>query len=647
MGEGAHRQPEETAMLRHPVLAVIFTVAVYGAVPGAVRGSVVVHGALSTVGVPFPESAATERFGRLSQAETAAPLAADIPLSYEHFPRILDPGETGTIRVVVEVVGDVQTVLFRRNVPTADLGRVVETWRRSGTRNIDGRVVSSFTEDYPASILSDLLVYAHGNDFPQVPLGRLEAPGKLSAEPDFVTLWLRLAPSNLPTSTVRLLTVVDGDEATAQYASHVVNLVIPGFGDERIQGGVGAFAFQRAARAFYDHFSDQYQTLTFVPRKSPLGESEQMNVNVMNDIAGTGMPLVDDRVLFDSEVLRSVQLLSAGFLAQRRAVLHQLAHHWGDMSGLADIAGVVSAGFDPETHTPLVHPGATMVGAVLDGTREIRRFSIDAGDVFRVAASVPPVLFHPLQLYRMGFLGPAQIPDTTVFERQGQFDPIRVTAPVVGTEVVGPHVTIGINDIMAALGPREGPVFSEWNQAFVVVSDELVSQREMDYFNFYAKRAEAPTGTRSYDGFGSFREATGGRASMRTRIEPRDPMAHLAISENLDVRDVPFGAGDWRGVILDDPLPSRLRRGSSLTLSGRIDSKILPDNYQFFVLRVSRYGDPAAASKWTQSSVTGGRFAATLRIGSLPGAYAIDAFVFADAKTPPITTSAVTSLFVD
>ena len=646
MGEG-RRLPGETALLRHPALAVILSVAIYGGVPAAVWGSVVVRGAFPTVGLPVRENVATERLGPLSQGETTAPSAADIPLSYEHFPRILDPGETGTIRVVLEMGGDVQTVVFRRNVPTADSGSVIETWRRSGTRSVDGRVVSAFTQDYPASILSDLLVYAHGNDFPQVPLGRLEAPGAMSPEPDLVTLWLRLAPSNLPSSTVQVLRSIDGDEAEAQYASHVVNVVVPGFGDERIQGGEEAFAFERAARVFYEYFSDQYQTLTFVPRESPLGESEQMNVNVMNDIAGTGMPLLDDRALFDSEVLRSVQLLSAGFFAQRRAGLHQLAHHWGDMSDLADIAGVVSAGFDPEKHTPLVYPGATIVGAVLDGTREIRRFTADTGGVFRVAESVAPVLFHPLQLYRMGLLGPAQIPDITVFERQDQFDPIRVTAPVVGTEVVGAHVTVGINEIMAALGPREGPVFSEWNQAFVVVSDELVSPREMDYFNFYAQRAEARTGTRSYDGFGSLSEATGGRASLHTRIEPRDPIAHPAISESLDVSDVPFGARDWRGVVLDQPLPSRVRRGSPLTLSGSIDSKILQDNYQFFVLRASRYGDPAAAAKWTQSSVTGGRFSVTLRIGSLPGAYAIDAFVFVDAKTPPITTSAVSSLFVD
>lgn len=634
-------------MLRHPALAVILSLTVSGAVPGAVGGSVVVRDGLPAVGMRAPGNVSAGRLGRLSQGEATTPLAADIPLSYEHFPRILDPGETGTIRVVVEIVGDVQTAVFRRNVPTADSGRVIETWRRSGTRSIDGRMVSSFTENYPASILSDLLVYAHGNDFPQVPLGRLEAPGELGIEPDLVTLWLRLAPSNLPSSTVRVLSSADGDEANAQYASHVVNVVVPGFGDERVQGGDGAFAFERAARVFYQHFSDEYQTLTLVPRKSPLGESEQMNVNVMNDITGTGMPLVDDRVLFDSEVLRSVQLLSAGFFAQRRAGLHQLAHYWGDMTGLTEIAGVASAGFDPERHTPLVYPGTTVIGSVLDGTREIRRRSSEAGEVFSVAESAAPVSFHPLQLYRMGFLDSAQVPNITVFERQDQFGPMRATAPVVGTEVVGPHVTIGINEIMATLGPRDGPVFSEWNQAFVVVSDELVSQREMDYFNFYAKRAEAPTGTRSYDGFGSFLEATGGRVSLHTRIAPRDPIAHPAISESLNVSDVPFGAGDWRGLLLDQPLPSRVARGASLELSGSIDPEILPENYRFFVLRVSRYGDPAAASKMTQSSVTGGRFSATLRIGLLPGAYAIDAFVFVDAKTPPVTTSAVTSLFVD
>ena len=83
-------------------------------------------------------------------------------LGDDHFPRILTPAEAGTIRVIAEVVGEFQTVVFRRNQPTRSLGCREELWSRSDTRAVEGRVISVFEKVYPASILSDLLVYPHG-----------------------------------------------------------------------------------------------------------------------------------------------------------------------------------------------------------------------------------------------------------------------------------------------------------------------------------------------------------------------------------------------------------------------------------------------------------------------------------------------------
>ncbi|MDP6580606.1 MAG: hypothetical protein QF681_08125 [Vicinamibacterales bacterium] len=585
-------------------------------------------------------------------------LSEGTPLVYEHIPRILTAGETGTIRVIAEVAGDVPTALFRRNVPTLSGGVLAESWTRSTTRTVDGRVVSVFDRSYPGSILADLLVYAHGTDRPQVPLGRLEVPGSNDTDPNgasvdssFLTVWLKLASSSLPTSMVRVLASQAGDEPVGQYASHVVNLVIPGFGDSRVSNGPRAFEFEEAAETFYRHFSDSYHALSFIPRRSPFMSYGALNINVKNDVAGIGAALFDDQAAYGSGMLRSVQLFAAGFAGQQEMTVHQLGHHWGDETNLAAIAGVASAGRQPERHTPLLHEGATWLGAVLEGSREVERVpSVESGgiDLYRIRLTSAPVMFHPLQLYRMGLLEAAAVPDVTVFADQAQFRSTETDAPAAGTPVTGAQRTVNINQIMAALGTRTGPTFTLWRQAFIVVSDELISQEEMDYYNFYAQRASAPTGTRSFDGYGSFFEATGGRVTLETDIETLDAGSNPKVTETLQVSDVAFGARDWRGLVFDPPVPSRLVSGASVTLRGRIDTATLPGSYQFIILRAVRFGDAPATAKTAQARVNGGRFAVPLRFTSAEaGAYAIDAFVFEDADSQAIPTSVVTPLFVD
>ena len=430
-----------------------------------------------------------------------------------------------------------------------------------------------------------------------------------------------------------------------------MNLVVPGFGDARLLNGVQAFELEEAAQAFYRHFADTYHTLSLIPRRSPFASYSAFNINVKNDVEGIGAALSDEQAAYGSGTLRSVQLYAAGFAGQHETTVHQIAHHWGDETDLAEIAGVAAAGHQPESHTPLLSGEATLIGAVLDGTREVERVAstIPGGDdTYQITRTMAPVTFHPLQLYRMGFLEPAAVPDVTVFADQAQFSPSTATAPAVGTPVTGEQRTLNINQIMAALGSRRGPSFTQWRQAFVVVSDELISQTEMDYYNFYAQRAAAATGTRSYDGFGSFFETTGNRVTLQTDIDTRDAGGNPKVTQTLAVSYPLFGPRDWRGLVFDAPVPSRVSAGTSLTMTGSIDTELLPGSYQFIILRAARDGDAPSAAVTVQTTVSGGRFSVPFRFTSAQtGTYAIDAFVFVDADTPAIPTSVVTPLFVD
>jgi hypothetical protein len=589
---------------------------------------------------------------------TGAPVSDNTPFAYEQFPPILVPTEIGTIRVVAEVVGDVPVATFRRNVPTQQTGYIVETWTRNRTRAVDGRLISVFDEGYPTSILADLLLYRHGNDFPQVPLGRLEVPGSglpdldgMSTTPSFVTLWLRLAPSNLPVSTVLPIASTDEAAPAGQYASHVVNIVMPGFGDRQVLNGARAFELEEAAQAFYRHFADTYHTLSFIPRRSPFGPYAGFNITVKNDVEGIGTPLMDTQAAYTSRTLRSVQLYAAGFAGHHETTVHQTGHQWGDETDLAGIAGLAAAGRQPGTHTPLLGGGATLLGAVLQGTREVESIpsNVPGGAAsYRIGRTPAPVRFHPLQLYRMGFLEPSAVPTVTVFANQSQFASDKATTPAVGTPVTGEPHTVHINEIIAALGPRRGPTFTEWRQAFVVVADELISQAEMDYYNFYAHRAAAATGTQSYDGYGSFTEATGNRVTLRTAIDTRDAAGTSPIAQTSPVSHVPFGRRDWRGLVFDAEVPSYIAVDESLTWTGSIDTQFLPARYEFIVLRATRYGDAPADATTVRVSIRAGRFSIPVQFTpDQVGAYAVEIFVFEDAASAAISTSVVTPLFVE
>ncbi len=641
-------------MLRSCVLVTGLALALFGATPRSEQGPVVRVGSLPIAGERPGFICGTPAESRPG-LRPLSPLAANSPLAYDHFPRILTPNEAGTIRVVAEVVGDVPAVVFRRNVPSLPTGYVSENWSRATTRSVGGRLVSVFDQSYPGSILADLLLYPHGHDFPQVPLGRLEVPGSgvtdpngTLSSPSFVTVWLKVAPASLPASIVGLVNSSASSGPVAQYASHVVNLVLPGFGDARMSNGGQAFEFKRAAAAFYRHFADVYHTLSFVPRRSPFGYAA-FNINVTNDVRGIGSALFNEQAAYGSRMLRSVQLYAAGFPGQHETTVHQIAHQWGDETNLAGIAGAVAAGYQPARHSPLLQGGTTLIGAVLKGTREVERVPstvVGGTDTFQIKRTTAPITFHPLQLYRMGFLEPAAIPDVTVFADQAQLGGAPPSAPTVTTPVVGVRKSVDINEIMAALGPRSGPSFSEWRVAFVVVSEEPVSKREMDYYNFYAQRAAVAAGTRSYDGFGSFSEATGNRTILRTNVDPLDPGVTQKIAQTLAVGYPSFGVRDWRGLVFDTVVPSRVQSGSTLVLTGRIDQEILTGNYRFLVLRVARYGALPSAATTVQTTVRGGRFVVPLSLVQ-PGAYAIDAFVFVDADGPAIPTSVLTPLFVE
>jgi hypothetical protein len=266
--------------------------------------------------------------------------------------------------------------------------------------------------------------------------------------------------------------------------------------------------------------------------------------------------------------LQSVELFQRVNLTQHASSSHEIAHQWGDHIDWTRLTGISRSGHDPDGHDPLWAEGETFIGSVLTATRRVAR----AGDGWVIERAADP-RFHPISLYSMGLIGPEAVPELTLFDDQAQFDPNTSATPDPGRAVIGPTRTATIYNVIGMYGARTGPVHATWRRATVVVSRErLLTQREMDYWTFFAQRLGDPnrTGSIGYFGTGSFDRATGNRMDLRTEIEP---LSGEPINQPLAVDDQPFGTRDLHGVVLDAPLPSRYRVGERVSWSGVVNAE--------------------------------------------------------------------------
>ena len=153
------------------------------------------------------------------------------PLWFDQNPRLLHAAHPGGLSFDnLLVLGDVETLYFERWSDRS--GSVPETWHRTGTTAVEGRLISIFNPRWTAAELWDAVrARTRGFDSPYVHFGRLTVPSPDRDEGRAFGIVLNWTPLNLPPAQV---TRIDAD---TQYASHVVNLVVPGCGDRRLSAG--------------------------------------------------------------------------------------------------------------------------------------------------------------------------------------------------------------------------------------------------------------------------------------------------------------------------------------------------------------------------------------------------------------------------
>jgi hypothetical protein len=426
-----------------------------------------------------------------------------------------------------------------------------------------------------------------------------------------------------------------------QYASHVVNLVVPGFGDSRATGGAYDLDLATVSNRFYEHFADRYDSIAFVAQRSQVAEYGAFHRNIKNQVEGIGKPLLDQSHRYGSAGrLQSVEFYSQGQFATNEQSSHEIAHQWGDGFDWRQLAGIAEAGWHPSSHTPLLYRGETLLGSVLAGSRRVGRSdkALPSDADYAVERTSSPMRFHPLQLYRMGHLPVDDVPDVWVFVDQDQLSGQNGRTPSEGTSISGQTNRVTIQGIVAHHGSRRGPSPTVWRRATVVVSqDGLLSQSEMDYWNFFAQRLEDPSqsGVVSFDGYPSFDELTDYRVDLQTDIVPARPATTAHDNELVQPLASPaidspaFGQRDWPGVEFDAPVPSHYHADTTVRLSGRITADA-PDATDSILVRFWKSGGESqdALRFWGDVNADG-RFTVDVDPTSLQeGSYSVGVFLF-------------------
>ena len=131
-----------------------------------------------------------------------APATDGNGLSYRQDPPLLFGDYVGPVALRdFLVAGDVPTIRFKVAIDDSE----VETWQRSATRQVSGRLVSVFEPSWPVGTLDRVLIGTRwGWDQMGLYWGELLAEG---VEPGSgSSVYLRMAPTNLPRVQVRALT---------------------------------------------------------------------------------------------------------------------------------------------------------------------------------------------------------------------------------------------------------------------------------------------------------------------------------------------------------------------------------------------------------------------------------------------------------
>lgn len=273
-------------------------------------------------------------------------------------------------------------------------------------------------------------------------------------------------------------------------------------------------------RRFYQYFGDDFDFLAVV---HPVFRFENRTYTaVRNDTRGLGLPIFDQSSMYGSagrlQGIINYPIDSFYDLAETGSV-HEIGHRW--MNYLQQPA--LSRG---RPHWPISDLANSVMGFSIPPTGEGGAFPFSlvpqGGGDYLLRRTEAGRAFNDLDLYLMGLIPADAVRSHFVFNDQNQLSQLRN-----GGVLHGPVTAVTIADVVAQDGPRS-PSVADAQKSFriatiVLSAGRLLSASEMAFFDHMAARGEATSPLAFTAGFDRgttlpFRVATGGRASLTTRV---------------------------------------------------------------------------------------------------------------------------------
>ena len=297
------------------------------------------------------------------------------------------------------------------------------------------------------------------------------------------------------------------------------------------------------ANRFYQTHGDKYDFLNFVHVTGVRGN--RYHAGVRNSVQGIGLSLYNNGAAFGSpDRLKgySVFPIPSFYDGGGPGFLHETGHQWINfLSGTAFGSGV--------PHWPRGNVAANVMGFSIPGSGAGGNFSFtftsngSGGFIVGQGIATNLTTFNAMELYLMGLAAPAEVPAFFVLNNQNQ------TVTSGQTLTAGEFSFVTVNDVIAAKGPRI-PASTNSQRLFrtatIVLSEQLLDQYALSFYDYFTRRAEARDPHVYAEGLSSstgnpFYVATGGRAVMVTKIADDVPALVIGRQPNGDVR-LEFGA---------------------------------------------------------------------------------------------------------
>lgn len=377
----------------------------------------------------------------------------DLKYDFDHFtPKLIT--SDGPEEIILEV---------RNQSLTGTSATLSTAWNTTITLTDDGKAPDKNMGDkiFTAIINKSLILNQNTSQWLNRPL-----IGRLNIGQGYLSVFAEVYSDVIPLLNVKSIS------ATMQQTTNLVNIVSNEISPDNLS---------KYLRTFYASFPDQYD---FVHIIYPGFTLNRYHLDVKIDINGIGKDELNNSANYGSAgKLIGINVFpnTVYYDGASRAYMHELGHQWINfMRGLPTESGI--------PHWPLSDLAGSIMGYSPGGGQGLEfRYDLikQSNDTWLMQQQTMPQVFNDLELYLMGLIPIEEVLPHIVFTNTNQ-------TQGNGKILNGPVTPITKESVIALLGnrvPDHTTSPKQFRIATIIISNALLSAKEMSFYDYYTKRA--------------------------------------------------------------------------------------------------------------------------------------------------------------